>query len=113
MDQRGLNTYARPRELQHTYPYDDRLPTRAPMLGLCCFKHVPQLCRSQRPLDTTGGSGNFWESCSPLLVHMWMRHGYGSKLNHKGSTGFSPWFHLPGLDLGPIADPQPCENSLI
>ena len=25
--------------------------------------------------------------------------GCGSKLNHKGATGFSPWFHLPGFHI--------------
>ena len=24
----------------------------------------------------------------------------GSKLNHQGTTGFSPWFHLPGFHFG-------------
>ena len=27
-------------------------------------------------------------------------YGYGSKLNHPATAGFSPWFHLPGLHLG-------------
>ena len=26
--------------------------------------------------------------------------GYGSKLNHQGTAGFSLWFHLPGLHFG-------------
>ena len=28
--------------------------------------------------------------------HVQGLHGYGSKLNHQGTAGFSPWFHLPG-----------------
>ena len=34
--------------------------------------------------------------------------GYESKLNHQGTAGFSPCFHLPGFHFGfPIFDPQP------
>ena len=41
--------------------------------------------------------------------------GYGSKLNHQGTTGFSPCVHLPKFHVGyrflthsiPIFDPQP------
>ena len=37
------------------------------------------------------------------------RNGYGSKLNHQGTAGFSPWFYLPGFRFWgyPIFDPQP------
>ena len=38
-------------------------------------------------------------------------HGYGSKLNHQGTTGVSPCFHLPGCHFGVTSssffDPQP------
>ena len=27
-------------------------------------------------------------------------HGYGSKLNHQGTAGFSPCYHLPGFHFG-------------
>ena len=27
-------------------------------------------------------------------------NGYGSKLNHQGTTGLSPWFHLPRFHFG-------------
>ena len=34
-------------------------------------------------------------------------HGYGSKLNHQGTAGFSPSFHLPRFQFEvPIFDPQ-------
>ena len=29
-----------------------------------------------------------------------MTHGYGSKLSHQGTAGFSPCFHLPGFYIG-------------
>ena len=28
------------------------------------------------------------------------KDGYGSKLGHQGTAGFSLWFHLPGLHFG-------------
>ena len=30
------------------------------------------------------------------------RCGHGSKLNHQGTAGFGPWFHLPGCHVGYI-----------
>ena len=34
--------------------------------------------------------------------------GYGLKLKHQGTAGFSPWFHVLGFQNGyPICDPQP------
>ena len=29
-----------------------------------------------------------------------LRYGYGSKLKHQGTAGFSPWFHLLGFQNG-------------
>ena len=29
-------------------------------------------------------------------------YGRGSKLNQQGTTGFTPWFHLPGFHFGYI-----------
>ena len=37
-----------------------------------------------------------------VLIWVWV------KLNHQGTAGFSPCFHMPGFQLGhPIFDPQP------
>ena len=37
----------------------------------------------------------------PLSGQLWISSlGSGSKLNHQGTTGFSPWFHLPGFHFG-------------
>ena len=36
------------------------------------------------------------------------RFGGGSELNHQGTAGFSPWFHVPGFHFGYLFfDPQP------
>ena len=50
-----------------------------------------------------------WQGCgSQPLAFDASRHGYGSKFNHQGTAGFSPWFHLPGFPKWvPIFDPQP------
>ena len=40
-------------------------------------------------------------------------NGYGSKLNHQETAGFSLWFHLPGFPKRlPIFDPQPNASCL-
>ena len=45
-----------------------------------------------------GSSGIPFESW--LEQAYFVKHGYGSKLNHQGTTGFGPCFHLPGFHLG-------------
>ena len=47
-----------------------------------------------------GGKSHVSNGCKMYLVRNPGKHGYGSKLNHQGTAGFSCWFHLPGLHFG-------------
>ena len=41
-----------------------------------------------------------WRNVLMAMMEVLWLFGYWSKLNHQGTAGFCPWFHLPGLHLG-------------
>ena len=70
---------------------------------------MPEFCPPNRHQKTPKGSsaqmsvlaliGDSSLSLS-LSIKKCVQYGYGSKLKHRATAGFSPWFYLPGFHFG-------------
>ena len=76
---------------QHVSPRGVNLPRRMESSCATASARTPVRCPASLTPQTARHHGKHWG----LAVH-----GYGSQLNHQGTAGFSPWFHLPGFHLG-------------